>query len=105
MTRLEKLQEFLKVDPADSFTRYAIALEHRSIGDLQSAVENFQALVESDPGYVATYYMLADCYRQQKNKEEALSCYKKGIKEARTANDLHAVSELQAAMDEMNDEE
>jgi tetratricopeptide (TPR) repeat protein len=104
MTRLEKLQEFLKADPNDSFTRYGIGLEYRAMNDLPKAIEMLEALVISDPGYVATYYQLADCYRRIKENEKAKSCYQKGIIQARLANDLHAASELEMAMDELGDE-
>jgi tetratricopeptide (TPR) repeat protein len=105
MTRLEKLQEFLKADPNDSFTRYAIGLEYRSKNDIPKAIEMLEAIVANDPGYVDTYYKLADCYKQIKDREKAMACYKKGILQARAANDLHAASELQMAMDDMEDEE
>ena len=105
MTRLEKLQEFLKADPNDSFTRYAIGLEYLSMKEFMKAAEIMEALIINDPGYVATYYQLADCYRQMKEKEKANACYKKGIIQARAANDLHAASELQMALDELEDEE
>src|SRR5436190_9038142 len=105
MTRLEKLQEFLKADPKDSFTLYAIGLEYRSMKDIPKAIESFEALVIGDPGYVATYYQLADCYRELKQKDKAESCYHKGIIQAKAANDLHTVSELQMALDELEDEE
>ena len=105
MTRLEKLQEFLKADPDDSFTRYAIGLEYRAMQDMLKAIEIFEALIFSDPGYVATYYQLADCYRQMKDMEKAKFCYNKGIVQARAAQDLHTVSELQMALDELDDEE
>ena len=101
MTRLEKLQEFLKADPTDSFTRYAIALEYRAVNDIPRAIENLEMLIINDPGYVATYYQLADCYRRAKQNDKALETYKKGIIQAKAANDLHAVSELEAAMDEL----
>lgn len=104
MSRLEKLQEFLIVDPNDSFTQYAIGLEYRSLKDFPKAIEQLEALVINDPGYVATYYQLADCYREIKEKEKAKGCYQKGITQARAANDLHAASELQMALDELEDE-
>ena len=104
MTRLEKLQEFLKADPKDSFTCYAIGLEYLSAKDLPKAAEMFEALIVSDPAYVATYYQLGDCYRQLNEKEKAASCYKNGITQARAVNDLHTVSELQMVLDELEDE-
>ncbi|MDP4221111.1 MAG: tetratricopeptide repeat protein [Bacteroidota bacterium] len=105
MTRLEKLQEFLKADPQDSFTRYAIGLEYRAMQDMFKAIEIFEALVATDPGYVATYYQLADCYRQIKDKAKAKDAYQKGILQARAAQDLHAANELAMAMDELEDED
>jgi tetratricopeptide (TPR) repeat protein len=105
MTRLEKLQKFLKADPNDSFTRYAIGLEYLSIKDFPKASEMFEALILNDKSYVATYYQLGDCYRQMKENEKALGCYQKGIIQARAANDLHTASELQMMLDELDDVE
>ncbi len=105
MTRLEKLQEFLKADPKDSFTHYAIGLEYLSIKDFPKATQMFEELIAQDPGYVATYYQLADCYRQMKEKAKAKLCYQNGITQARKANDLHTASELEMAMDEMEEED
>ena len=105
MTRLEKLQEFLKAEPNDSFTRYAIGLEYRSMKNFPKAIEALESLIIGDPGYVATYYQLADCYREIKENEKAKICYQKGIVQAKATNDLHTVSELQMALDELEDEE
>jgi tetratricopeptide (TPR) repeat protein len=103
-TRLEKLQQFLAQDPNDSFTHYAIGLEYASMKDYAKAVEQLESLRERDPNYIPTYYQLADNYRQLEQKEDAMRIYKEGITRARSANDLHAMSELQAAMDELEDE-
>ena len=103
MTRLEKLQEFLKTDPNDSFTRYAIGLEYRAVKDYHSAITSLDALRHNDPKYVATYYMLADCYRFVDENAKAIECYKQGIAVARAAGDTHSMSELQAAMDELDE--
>jgi Tfp pilus assembly protein PilF len=104
MTRLEKLQEFLKADPNDSFTQYAIGLEYHAMHDLPKAIEALETVVSRDPGYVATYYQLAEYYSQANDKDKARQCYQKGIVQARAANDLHTLSELQTALDELDDE-
>ena len=103
MTRLEKLQELLKADPTDSFTRYAIGLEYRGMKEYASAITALEELMRDDPKYLATYYMLADCYRQAGENEKALECYKQGIQIAKAAGDTHTMSELQAAMDELDE--
>lgn len=103
-SRLEKLQQFLAQDPNDSFTQYAIGLEYASAKQYGEAIGMLEALRSRDANYVPTYYQLADFYRQTEQKEKALEIYKEGISRARANSDLHAMSELQAAMDDLEDE-
>lgn len=103
MSRLEQLQRFLEQDPNDSFTRYAIGLEYASAKNFSEAIRMFEELRSSDASYVATYYQLADSYKQAGDKPKAEEIYNVGIKQARAANDLHAASELEAALDELDD--
>lgn len=104
MARLEKLQALLEIDPADSFMRYAIGLELAKAGKFEDAIRALEELREKDPAYVPTYYMLAGYYRKTGDKDSAKLIYQEGIVQARTANDRHAMSELQAALDEVDDE-
>ncbi|MFI5201513.1 MAG: tetratricopeptide repeat protein [Candidatus Kapaibacterium sp.] len=104
MARLEKLQALLELDPADSFTRYAIGLEFAKAGKFDEAIRTLEELREQDPTYVPTYYMLAGYYRKSGDNESAKLIYEEGIVQARTGNDRHAMSELQAALDELEDE-
>ena len=104
MNRLEKLQEFLSKDPTDSFTRYAIGLEYGSQKNFEKAVETLETLRESDPNYVPIYYQLAGFYKELKRKKEAETTYKLGIAKALETKDLHAASELEAALDELDSE-
>ncbi|MEO6940542.1 MAG: tetratricopeptide repeat protein [Candidatus Kapaibacterium sp.] len=105
MSRLEKLEAFLKLDPNDSFTRYAIGLEYASIKDYPKAIAALETLRTADPAYVPTYYQLADFYRQMKDTTQASQIYNLGILVARQARDLHAASELEAALDDMESNE
>jgi len=104
MARLEKLQALLEMDPADSFTRYAIGLELAKAGKYEEAIRALEELREQDPGYVPTYYMLAGYYHHTGDKESATLIYKEGIAIAKIANDRHAQSELEAALDAIDDE-
>ena len=104
MARLEKLQALLEADPADSFTRYAIGLEFAKAEKYEDAICTLEELREQDPAYVPTYYMLAGYYRKTGDNDSAKLIYQEGIVQARLANDRHAVSELQAALDEVEDE-
>ena len=102
--RIVKLKQFLEQDPNDNFTNYALGLEYASIKHYEQAIATFEALINRAPEYIPTYYQLADTYRHINQKEKALAIYREGIMRARAANDLHALSELQAAMDDLDDE-
>jgi tetratricopeptide (TPR) repeat protein len=103
--RIIKLKEFLEKDPNDNFTNYALGLEYASIKHFEQAIATFEQLRQRDPEYIPTYYQLAGTYREFGQRDKALAIYKEGIIRARNARDLHAASELEAAMDEMADEE
>ncbi len=103
MSRLDKLQDLLALDPNDSFTRYAIALEHAKAERIPEAIRILEELRERDPDYVPTYYMLAGYYRHTGDNESAALIYREGISTAKKMGDRHALAELQAALDELDE--
>jgi len=101
LSRIDKLKDFLAADPNDSFTRYAIGLEYGKDENYPKAIRALEELRELDPEYVPLYYMLAGYYREMGDLKNAEATYREGITKAREANDLHALSELEAALDEL----
>lgn len=101
MTRLEQMLSFLEQDPNDSFTRYAVGLEYMSLKDYATAAKYLNELRERDPAYVATYYQLGQLYTTLEEWDKAEEAYTAGTTVARNVRDLHALSELQAALDEL----
>lgn len=104
MARLEKLQDLLALDPTDSFTRYAIGLEFAKAEKFSEAIRTLEELRERDPAYVPNYYMLAGYYHHTGDNSSAKLIYQEGISVARTVGDRHAMSELQSALDTLDDE-
>lgn len=98
MDRLKALLDFLKDDPNDSFTRFALAREYQKRGDDEEARAYFDDLVERDPEYVGTYYHLGKLLEASGRREAAISTYKAGIEVARRQRENHVLSELQAAL-------
>ena len=64
MNRIEILKGFLKENAADSFSRYALALEYVKLGLHDDAVKEFETVQSDDPGYVATYFQLGQLYQK-----------------------------------------
>jgi tetratricopeptide (TPR) repeat protein len=101
MSRLEQMLAFLEQDPNDSFARYAVALEYASARDYPHAVEELGELRRRDPEYVAAYFQLGQILTTLEEWDKAEEALRSGIAVARRSGDLHAVSEMQAALDDL----
>jgi tetratricopeptide (TPR) repeat protein len=97
--RLEILKEMVARNPADSFSRYGLAMEYRGSGMLEEAVREFRALINLNPDYVPAYYQFGQALESLGRTGEAGEVYTKGIDIANRKGDAHARSELQAALD------
>jgi Tfp pilus assembly protein PilF len=101
MNRIEVLKGFLTQDPADSFSRYALALEYVKAGQFTDAQREFETVRENDPGYIATYFQLGQLYRTMGLTHEAEKTFRTGIKAASKAGDAHTQSELEGALENL----
>jgi Tfp pilus assembly protein PilF len=99
MNRIEILNGFLKENPNDSFSRYALALEYAKLGQNDDALHEFETVQTNDPQYVATYYQLGQLYQKLGQKHQAEKTFRTGITVAAKAGDEHTRSELEAALE------
>jgi Tfp pilus assembly protein PilF len=103
MDRIEKLKEFLILNPGDSFVQHALALECIKIGNDQEARQHFETILKREPSYVGSYYHLGKLLERGGENSEAIKCYEKGMEEAKKAGEMHAFGELKGAWEELND--
>ncbi len=103
MDRIEKLKEFLKKTPDDSFLKYALALEYLKSGEETRALELLNDLLQNDPDYVATYYQLGKFWEGKEQRQQAIQYYVQGLEKAKQQGNRHAASEYQQALDELTD--
>ena len=101
MDRIEKLKEFLKASPTDSFLQHALALEYIKLGNDEEARRLFEELLNREPGYVGSYYHLAKLLERTGQTDAAVQVYEKGMEEAKKAGEQHALSELRSAWEEL----
>ena len=101
MDRIEKLKEFLKTDPQDSFVQHALALEYIKTGDDMRARQLFESIIEREPTYTGTYYHLAKLLERNDETDAAIKVYEKGMEEAKKAGQNHVYSELKSAYEEL----
>lgn len=101
MDRIEKLKDFLKQDPADSFVQHALALEYVKAGKDSEARKLFEEILSRDPGYIGSYYHLAKLFERSGDTESATKWYEKGMEQAKNAGENHAYNELRSAYEEL----
>jgi len=100
-SRREQLEELLKIDPDDNFIRYALAMEYAGEGKSEHAIEQFRAVIQADPDYVAAYQQLAQLLIDTGDRDAAKQILADGVEAARRQNDPHAADKMQGVLDVM----
>ena len=102
MDKIAGLKEILALDPKNSFARYGLAMELAGRGETAEALREFDTLLANDPGYTAGYFMAAQTLANAGRNPEAIERLKAGIDSATRSGNRHAVSEMQAMLDELD---
>jgi predicted Zn-dependent protease len=97
-TRKQMIEEMLAEEPSDAELRYALAMEHVSARDDDSAARCFAELSAVRPDYVPVYFQWAQTLVRLGRPEEARPVIERGIATARTRGDLHAAGELEGLL-------
>ncbi len=97
--RLGKLQELLAQDPNNILVNYGIAQELASLGRLDESVAQYERLIAAHPNYSAAYFHGARTLERLERIADARNLYQRGIAVAGQNGDLHAQSEMQAALE------
>lgn len=100
-SRVTALQEILKEKPDDAFARYALGLEFSNAGDTEAALAQFEQLLAAHPDYSNGYFMSAQVLDRAGRDDEARAMLQKGIESARRTSNQHALSEMQAMLDDL----
>ena len=95
------MNEFLKLNPRDSFIQHALALEYIKMGNDEEARSLFEEILNREPAYIGSYYHLARLLERNNKTEEAIRVYEKGMEEAKKAGEHHAFGELRGAYEEL----
>ena len=102
MDKIASLREILELDPKNSFARYGIAMELVNRGEIEAALQEYSTLLTNDPDYTAAYFMSAQTLSTAGRTPEAIERLKAGISSAARSGNRHAISEMQAMLDELD---
>jgi Tfp pilus assembly protein PilF len=103
MSRIEKLLEYMKTSGKDSFLQHALALEYIKVDQDEEARELFNEILLREPTYIGSYYHLAKLLERAGDFERAIRVYKRGMEEAKRADDDHTYRELQGALEDIEE--
>jgi predicted Zn-dependent protease len=95
------LLSILAAQPGDAFARYGLAMEYAGTGRTPEALEQFATLTREHPDYTAGYFMAAQTLARADRQPEAITQLEQGIASARRTGNTHALSEMQAMLDEL----
>jgi predicted Zn-dependent protease len=102
MDKFQGLKEILEMDPKNSFARYGVAMELAARGETEAALQEFTTLLGNDPDYTAAYFMSAQTQATAGRTADAMERLKGGISCAARSGNRHAMSEMQAMLDELD---
>lgn len=99
--RVEILEEFVRHNPKDSFSRYGLAIEYSNLGRQDDALKMFQELLAMNPDYAAAYYHAGTLLARMGRKDDARRMLEQGLDITKRAGDWHTHSELEAALHDL----
>ncbi len=95
------LTEILRVNPADAFARYGLAMAYASEGRSEDALREFAETTERSPDYVPAYQMSAQELMKLGRADEARARLQAGLAACERTGNGHAASEMSAMLDEL----
>ncbi|MBT9331375.1 tetratricopeptide repeat protein [Paracidobacterium acidisoli] len=101
MDKVAMLSEILGQDPQNAFARYGLAMEYAGRGEVEASLQEFARLLAGHPDYTAGYFMAAQTLAKAGRNQEAKARLAEGIASARRTGNQHALSEMQAMLDEL----
>jgi len=103
-SRLEQFKEFVEMDPSDAFSRYALGMEYMGVGDYSQAISQFLEVIRLDPSDASAHFQAANAYEHLNDKDRAKAFLRKGIDAASKKGDRHAIDEMTAALEKLDEE-
>lgn len=96
---IQRLAGFLKKNPDDSFTKFALALELLKLDEISKARVLFESVLKQDPDYVGVYFHLGKLYERTGRFKDASRMYRNGLEVAKKQNNTRTVTELNDALE------
>ena len=101
MTRREKIEERLHIEPEDVFLNYSYAMELAKTAEQGAARQVFQKVRDLDPNYISAYFQEGQMLANEGEIDAARQILTEGIAVARHLRDDHALAEMTDFLDSL----
>jgi Tfp pilus assembly protein PilF len=101
-SRLEQFKEFVELDPADTFSRYALGMEYMGASEYSAALQQFEEVIRLEPTEPAAYSQAAIAAENLNQIDQARMLLQQGIEVATKKGDKHTREEMEAALEKLN---
>ena len=98
---VRRLAQFIRQNPNDLFSRFALALERIKRGEDEKARTLFESIEQIQPDYPGLPYHLGKFYQRIGELVLAERLFQRGIEFATEKGDQHVKNELLQAMEEL----
>ena len=99
---MQMLAEFLEQNPNDAFARYGLAMEYSKAGQTDTALVEFNKLLQMHPDYTNGYFMAAQTLEKIGRTSDAKKMLETGIDAAKRTGNKHALSEMSGMLEEIS---
>lgn len=100
-SRRQKLEAMLEADPTDQMLRYMLAMDLEKEGRTEESLNYLQDLMHDVPPYVPAFLMAGQQLVAVHRINEAATCYRLGIDEARRQGNEHAAGEMREFLQQL----
>lgn|SRR5574340_820326 len=91
---IANLEKMLDGPRDNALLRYSLGNEHLKAGDPARAVEHLRTAVAKDQRYSAAWKLLGKALCENRQLQEALQAYRRGIEVAQARGDIQAAKEM-----------
>jgi hypothetical protein len=102
MDKIAMLNEILAQKPGDAFARYGLAMAYAAEGRNEDALREYAETTAHSPDYVPAYQMSAQLLLKLDRAEEARVRIVNGLAACERTGNLHAASEMEAMLEELD---
>ena len=103
LNRIQTLLQYAEENSEDAFTKYLLALEYVKAGNDMEARKWMENIYHHCSDYLPNYYHYGKLLERSGAHSDAVTIYRKGMVLARNSKDVHAYSELQGALEALDD--